>query len=146
MKTKQIVPILILLLLVFLVAEIFYLSWLPDGHLGKETYLPVWLLNWSNTYFNLRTAIPFAILSFLLGAWYSISTPIPLKIKSPFWVLNIGTASFIVCLAEGGQFFISHRHPDPRDVAYGILGSILGCVLYYLVNNFIVLIGIKNEK
>jgi glycopeptide antibiotics resistance protein len=135
-----------LIVLVFLVAEIFYLSWLPEGHLGKETHLPTWLLNWSNTYFNVRTAIPFTILSFLLCAWHSVSTPIPLKIKIPFWVVNIGTASFIVCLAEGGQFFISHRHPDPKDVVYGILGSILGCVLYYLFNNCIVKTGIKNEK
>lgn len=44
---------------------IFYLSWLPSGKLGKETMLPNWLLAWSNTYFNLRTALPFIGLGIL---------------------------------------------------------------------------------
>jgi glycopeptide antibiotics resistance protein len=127
-----------------LVATVFYLSWLPNGHLGKETYLPLWLINWSNTYFNLRTAIPFTALVFLLEARHSITDKsFRGKRTLPFWVINTIIATVIVCLAEGGQFFISNRHPDIKDIAFGILGSLLGCVLYYLFNIFIRLLFIK---
>ncbi len=119
----------------FLVAEIFYLSWLPNGQLGAETYLPSWLLAWSNHYFNLRTALPFFALSFLLELWYSISAPAAAKIKMPFWVFNITTAAILVCLVEGGQFFIAHRHPDKMDVFFGVLGSTFGCAIYYCIKN-----------
>ncbi len=131
-------------LLLFWVAEIFYLSWLPNGDLGKETHFPLWLLDWSNTYFNLRTAIPFMALSFLLQAWYwRTSSSWRRKIKLPFWLINCCIGTVIVCIAEGGQFFIRNRHPDIMDVTFGILGSILGCVLYYLFDSFIQLIFIK---
>ena len=127
----------------FLVAEIFYLSWLPNGRLGKETYLPLWLLNLSNTYFNLRTAIPFTVLSFLIEACYSIeSKPLFDTCKIPFWLINITIATVIVCLAEGGQFFITDRYPDLMDVTFGIFGSILGCVLFHIFNIIILLIFI----
>lgn len=65
MILKKSLKILVPLLCLFLVAEIFYLSWMPEGHLGLETYLPVWLLDWSEIHFNLRTAIPFIALGFL---------------------------------------------------------------------------------
>lgn len=127
------------------VVSIFYYSWLPKGRLGKETYLPLWFLNWSNTYFNLRTAIPFTALGFLLETCDSI-TDKSLSGKStlPFWAINIGIGSVIVCLAEGGQFFILDRHPDLRDVAFGILGSICGSILYYFTKKIIKLFLSKN--
>lgn len=119
----------------FLVAEIFYLSWLPNGALGEETYLPSWLLAWSNHFFNLRTAVPFFALSFLLQCWYAISGPAGREIKIPFWIFNITFAAVLVCVVEGGQFFIAHRHPDRMDVFFGVLGSILGSVVYYCIKN-----------
>ena len=119
----------------FLVAEIFYLSWLPNGQLGAETYLPSWLLAWSNHYFNLRTALPFFALSFLLQCWYAISGPTGREIKIPFWVFNIIFAAVLVCVVEGGQFFIAHRHPDRMDVFFGVLGSALGTAIYYCIKN-----------
>ena len=37
----------------------------------------------------------------------------------PFWLINIDSAFFIVCIAKAGQFFTPNRYPDLRDFAYG---------------------------
>lgn len=127
------------------VAGILYYSWLPNPGLETETYLPLWLRNWSNTYFNLRTAIPFIPLGYLLEAWASIPTKIFVAKKS--FSLRIKTtliATVIICLAEGGQFFIKNRSPDILDLVFGILGSICGSIIHYCVTNFIKLIFIKH--
>jgi glycopeptide antibiotics resistance protein len=109
--------------------------------------LPLWLLNWSNTYFNLRTAIPFIALSFLLEAGYFMSvSSITKQTKTPFWMWNLSLGIVLVCMAELGQFFRSHRHPDFTDVMFGVLGSFLGILLYYLLQLLAQLIFIKNEK
>ena len=132
MILKKSLKILVPLLCLFLVAEIFYLSWLPEGHLGPETYLPVWLLDWSNRHFNLRTAIPFTVLSFLIETEYYLMLPFYKRtIISPFRIWNLGLSILLVCLAELGQFFLSHRHPDFKDVMFGVLGSVLGSWLFY---------------
>jgi glycopeptide antibiotics resistance protein len=121
--------------ILFCIVGIFYYSWLPYNRLGAETYLPSWLLAWSNHYFNLRTALPFFALSFLLQCWYAISGPTGREIKIPFWVFNIIFAAVLVCVVEGGQFFIAHRHPDKMDVFFGVLGSTFGCAIYYCIKN-----------
>jgi glycopeptide antibiotics resistance protein len=131
------------LLLVF---EIFYLSWLPNGHLGAETYLPSWLLAWSNDHFNVRTAVPFFALSFLLEVWHSINPTIGIIKKIPFWIINLTLATALVCTVELGQFFIARRHLDGIDVFFGCMGSVLGCFAHFIFNFFTVSIFIKNEK
>lgn len=142
---KKTLQIVVLLLLLFLVGAVFYYSWLPDPRLEGETYLPLWLRNWSNTYFNLRTAIPFIALGFLLQAWHSITYKSSSRKKAlPFWVINTAIAAMVVCLAEGGQFFILNRHPDFMDVVFGILGSLSGNLLYYLTKTFLQLFSTKN--
>ena len=92
---------------------IFYLSWLPNGRLGKETALPQWILGWSNTNFNLRTAIPFLLLGYLLA--------LNQKMYAAFSICLL-----IVCLAEVGQRYLPGRHPDLMDVFYGALGALVG--------------------
>jgi glycopeptide antibiotics resistance protein len=112
---------------------IFYFSWIPDSQFTSESYLPQWLRDWSNSYFNLRTAIPFVVFGFLLDALNSknSSNKNP-KVKFNFWFRNLCTATFVVCLAEGGQFFILNRHPDIIDVLFGVLGSQVGSVIFYI--------------
>lgn len=127
------------------IVSIFYYSWLPDARFGKETYLPSWLRNWSNTYFNLRTGVPFVGLGFLLEGWSSIPTRFFIvPSSSPFRISTICTAALIVCVAEGGQFFVLNRHPDSLDVAFGILGSIFGGIIHYCIKNFIKIFLSKN--
>ncbi|WP_269227374.1 VanZ family protein [Flavobacterium eburneipallidum] len=126
---------IVLLLLLFVIAVVFYFSWLPDSTFKNETYLPVWLLNWSNHYYNLRTAVPFLAVGFLLEAYaqHKRSNDIGYD-KNLNFLQNIGVSTFIVCVAEGGQFLIQKRNQDLEDVFYGILGSIIGVLVYFLFN------------
>ncbi|QOG00790.1 VanZ family protein [Flavobacterium sp. MDT1-60] len=130
---------ILLLILFLIIGVVFYFSWLPDPSLRSETYLPNWLLNWSNHYYNLRTAIPFIAVGFLLEAYtnYKNSNELNTGKKSNF-IQNICIGAIIVCIAEGGQYVIHKRSPDLMDVFYGIIGSIIGAVGYNLFK--------KNQK
>lgn len=128
---------IVLLLLVVVIGAVFYFSWLPDPGLSSETYLPRWLLNWSNHYYNLRTAVPFLAVGFLLELYTENNVS---YIKNLNFVQNLGIAALIVCVAEGGQFIIEKRSPDFMDVFYGIAGSLIGALGYNLLKK------IKNAK
>lgn len=138
---------MVLFLLLFVIGIVFYFSWLTDPSLKTETYLPQWLLNWSNSYYNLRTAIPFVVVGFLLEAYtqHKISNGKHHNQDSNF-MQNIGIATIIVCIAEGGQFLIQKRNPDVMDVFFGILGSFIGALGYYLVSILINSKRLKNAK
>lgn len=126
---------IVLLLLLLIIGIVFYFSWLPDPSLKSESYLPNWLLNWSNQYYNLRTAVPFVVVGFLLEAYSYFKGSNELKHhKKLSFIQNIGIAAIIVGIAEGGQFIIHNRSPDLMDVFYGIIGSILGATGYNLLN------------
>ena len=122
------------IIFIFVIIGIFYLSWLPDPTLRNETYFPKWLLDWSNHYYNLRTAIPFLALGFLSEAYtqQKYSNEINFD-KNLNFIKSIGIATLIVCIAEGGQFLIQKRNPDLMDVFYGILGSMVGMYFYNLL-------------
>jgi len=123
----------ILFIFIFVVVIIFYFSWLPDPSLKNELYLPRWLLKWSDHYYNLRTAIPFFALGFLLEAYTKQKSSNEIKYsKNLNFIQNIGIATIIVCIAEGGQFLIRKRSPDLMDVFYGILGSLIGVLIFNL--------------
>lgn len=115
-------------------AAIFYYSWLPSSNLKTETYLPQVIINWANTYVNLRTAIPFLVLGALCEVWQTSS--INYNEKKYFFVTlqTILISTVIVCLAEAGQFFISDRHPDLMDVFFGISGGICGGIITRLIH------------
>ena len=129
---------IVLLILLFIISIVFYFSWLPDPSLKSETYLPNWLLKWSNQYYNLRTAIPFVAVGFLLEAYAHYKSLQEFNPKKINFLQNMGIAALIVCIAEGGQFLIHKRSPDIMDVFYGIIGSIIGAIGYNLLK--------KNKK
>jgi hypothetical protein len=125
---------LLLILLLACTATVFYYSWLPDPKLTSETYLPVWLRNWSNLHFNLRTAIPFLGIGFLFEMWGA--NPVPkknTKAKVLGLLLHTVLAALIVSVAEVGQYGLLNRHPDGMDILFGILGSVSGAVVYHIV-------------
>jgi glycopeptide antibiotics resistance protein len=124
----------IVVLLTLICVGIFYFSWISDSQFSSETYLPLWLRDWSNSYFNLRTAVPFVAFGFLLEAWLSIKTRVK-KNRFYFWFKNLCIAFIVVCVAEGGQFFILNRHPDVMDVLFGVLGSQIGFVIFHLLKS-----------
>jgi glycopeptide antibiotics resistance protein len=137
----------ILFILLFVIAAVFYFSWLPDPSFKDETYLPRWLLNWSNHYYNLHTAIPFLAVGFLLEAYTQQRSSNEIDYNTNLnFIQNLGIATIIACIAEGGQFLIQNRNPDLKDVFYGILGSIIGGLGYYLVNILLSFNRLKNAK
>ena len=121
---------LLLTFLFLFIIGILYYSWIPSPSLASENYLPLWLRNWSNIYFNLRTAVPFVGLGFLLEVWTLIDPKKRSRKKINSRVINIIIAVITVSVAETGQFFISSRHPDSMDLLFGIMGSVLGIFLY----------------
>lgn len=125
----------VLLLLILVIVIVFYFSWLSDPGFKSETYLPEWLLNWSNHYYNLRTAVPFLALGFLLEVYNENNTLINKKKYNEKWsfIKNMVIATMIVVIAEGGQFLIQKRSPDMMDVFYGIIGSLMGALSYNLL-------------
>lgn len=124
---------IVLILLFFVVSIVFYFSWLSDPSFRNETYLPKWLLTWSNNYYNLRTAIPFIVFGFLLEFYTqhrnTKNSKIDIRINL---VQNLGIAAIVVCIAEGGQFITQRRNPDLMDVFFGISGSLIGGLVYNL--------------
>jgi glycopeptide antibiotics resistance protein len=125
----------VLFVFLFVIAVVFYFSWLPDPSFKNETYLPRWLLKWSDHYYNLRTAIPFLALGFLLEAYTQEKNSDEIKYRKNYNLIkNTGVAIIILCIAEGGQFLIQERNPDLMDVFYGILGSLIGALIYNLYN------------
>ena len=99
---------------------ILYLSWLRNPNFDQLSVIPNWLNRWSNLHGQLRTAVPFIPLGFLLNTY---------KKK---WYISL--TGFLICLivviiAELGQFFIPTRYPDIIDIFFGVLGALLGMVL-----------------
>jgi glycopeptide antibiotics resistance protein len=123
----------IIIFLMVCVGGIFYYSWIHNPGLETETYLPLWIRKWSNKYYNLRTAVPFVVLGYLLEVWEKLSNPSGTVNKFPFRLKTLLIAALVVGLAEGGQFFIATRQPDFMDVFFGILGSVFGCLVYHLI-------------
>ncbi len=125
----------VLFIFVFVIAAVFYFSWLPDPSFKNETYLPRWLLKWSDHYYNLRTAVPFLAVGFLLEAYSRQKSSNEINYsKNLNFIKNLGIATIIIFIAEGGQFLIRKRNPDLMDVFYGILGSLIGAFIFNLFN------------
>ncbi len=124
---------IVLLLLFIVIGIVFYFSWLSDPSFASETYIPKWILNWSNHYYNLRTAVPFLAVGFLLETYsqHKGLTEVNYN-KNLNFIQNIVIAAIIVCIAEGGQFILKRRNPDLMDIIYGILGSLIGALSYNL--------------
>lgn len=116
----------IVVLLLLCTAGIFYYSWLPSSNLNTETYLPQFIIEWTNEYRNLRTAVPFLLLGYLCELWQRLEKNN--KEMKCFFVQQqtVLICTVIVCLAEAGQFFISDRHPDFMDIFFGVAGGICG--------------------
>lgn len=133
----------LLLALTLIVALVFYYSWLPDTNMKSETYLPQWLLDWSNFHYNLRTAVPFVPFGYLLQAYSKRKNLNTVnENKNLIFIQNLGVAGIVTLIAECGQFLIKGRSPDLMDVYFGIIGSLVGALAYNLFNK----IRLRNAK
>lgn len=138
MKLPILLKKIVQLLLFFFIGTVFYFSWLPSPDFRTESYLPLWLSEWSNYYYNLRTAIPFVAIGFLLEVVTHKKNPIEKsKSRVSLFIQNMSISTTIVCIAEGGQFLLHNRSPDIMDVFYGILGSAIGSLKYYSIQTLL---------
>ena len=124
---------LVKLALYFCVACVFYFSWLPDPSFSNQTYMPSWLVLWSDEYGRLRTAIPFIAIGFIFQYL--------LKPSEFFTLLGFLMSLFIVFFAEGIQFLLPNRHPDFFDILFGALGSIVGMLLFFVFHSIVRIIN-----
>ncbi len=118
-------------LLLLVVGVVFYFSWLSDPSFTNETYLPKWLLNWSNQYYNLRTAVPFVAFGYLLGSYSNMKNLTKMGVnENLIFIQNLGIACIVATVAECGQFLIKGRSPDLKDIFFGFMGSLVGALVY----------------
>ena len=115
--------------LYFCIFCVFYFSWLPDPSFSNQTYMPLWLVQWSDEYGRLRTAIPFIAIGFIFQYLFN-----PAKF---FTLLGFLLSLLIVLIAEGIQFLLPNRHPDFFDVLYAGLGSMVGMLLFFVSHSFV---------
>ena len=132
---KRIIFFIFLFLSIFCV---FYFSWLPNPSFKNQSYLPLFIVKWSDEFVRLRTAVPFVLIGFCLNY---------LLIKSQYarWK-GLFISLIIVSVAEIGQFFLPHRFPDFMDVVFAQLGSLLGMKLLACYNKIIQFFQVNYEK
>ncbi len=112
---------------VLLIALILVASWSPDSRMAAQPWLPGWAAEWADRDPNIRTAIPFIPLAFLLTlgfAWQGCKWPV------------LGTV--LVCglclgLAEVGQVYLPARTADAADLIWGAAGISAGLVLAWVM-------------
>lgn len=135
------------LILFIFIAAVFYYSWIPNPDFRNETYLPSWLVNWSNYYYNLRTAVPFFVVGVFLESYSNQNDTIySIKNKIVIFLKNFVIAALIVSIAECGQFLIKNRNPDLKDVFFGIIGSFFGGIAYHLIDTLMCFKKIRNAE
>ena len=104
----------IFLLLCF---TIFYYSWLPQPSFKSESYMPNWLVKWTDEYGTLRTGVPFLF----LGA-----NAVLLKIKRLSNFIIFTGLFVLLFIAELGQLFLPNRHFDVWDIIVGSISIWIG--------------------
>jgi len=109
--------------LLFCVICVFYFSWLPNPSFVNQSYLPRWLVYWADVYVQLRTAVPFVAIGFILQFLC--------KPKGFFTLKGFLFSFMVILIAEGGQFLLPDRYPDMMDILFGALGTLVGMFLYY---------------
>jgi glycopeptide antibiotics resistance protein len=116
---------------VLLLGSIFYFSWLPNPSFENETYLPAWLISWTDNNDNIRTAVPFVFLGYFGGKLSN------LQLKFSHLALWGVVFLVIILIAELGQFNLPQRHFDWADIMWGVLGGYAGVALVLILNRFV---------
>ena len=95
-----------LLTMLLIIGVVFYFSWLSDLRFLNQTYLPNWLLEWSNRYYNLRTVKPFITFWYLLEFYSEELSSIEMSNMNFKYVRNVDIVAALVCKGGLVQLFI----------------------------------------
>ena len=106
-----------------LICIILAASWAPESQMAQLRWVPGWIGNLADRDPNIRTAIPFIPLAFLLFLGFSKT-----KVKWPI-VWSMVACGLCLCLSEFGQRFISGRTADVKDLMWGAAGIAVGTAL-----------------
>lgn len=106
------------------ISLVFWLSWLPYPNVGDVLPVPLWLRQWINVNYDIRTGIPFLFIGFfaecILHQQYK-------DWKYRGWILL--SLLGVVLVAEVGQLWLPRRHFGWWDIVYGGLGAIGGVLM-----------------
>ncbi|RZK24171.1 MAG: hypothetical protein EOO56_02465 [Hymenobacter sp.] len=102
---------------------VLYLSWVPVPKMAQFWFIPPWLASWADENRNdtIRTAVPLVGLGALVGGWLAVQ-------GRPWrqWLLAWVALSGLVVAAEVGQLFRAERSFDQGDIAWGVVGALVG--------------------
>lgn len=90
------------------------------------SWLPRWLGHWADRNGELRTAVPFFMLSAYLAieAWIGFSKSCSLANLA--WLLGAFCLIALLTLTEVLQLVLPLRHFDWADIGFGMIGTLLG--------------------
>ena len=105
---------------------VFYLSWQPNPELHSIWFIPKWVADWTDIEANknLRTGVPFLVLSGLVGL-----LPRATRWSSSQWLFAWLGIVAVVVVAEVGQLLNPTRHFDWADIGWGATGGFLGLLI-----------------
>ena len=107
-------------------ALITYLSLRPSPQLSEISWLPAWLSAWADIHGDLRTAVPFFMLSSYLAleSWYGFRASRALP--NLLWILGLYGLLGILGLTEFIQIWLPQRTASWADIAWGSAGALAG--------------------
>jgi len=103
-----------------LVALILAASWAPESQMTKLGWVPKWAGMLADLSPNIRTAVPFIPLAFVLVLAFA---------RRGFkWAVAGSVLICCVCVAvsECGQVFLPNRTADLKDLMWGGVGTVMG--------------------
>ncbi len=95
-------------------------SWAPDSRMTELRWIPGWAAAWADRDPNIRTAVPFIPLAFLLVHGFAMC-----NLKWPV-VWSVAGSAACLGLAERGQVFLPARTADVADLLWGAAGILIG--------------------
>ena len=119
-KRRKIESVLSLVIAGVVMVLILLASWVSDSRMTELRWLPGWIARLADRDPNIRTAIPFIPLTFLLA--HALAR---LGLKRALLGASVASA---ICLglSEFGQIFIPGRTADKMDLRWGGAGILLG--------------------
>ncbi|MGB0744363.1 MAG: hypothetical protein ACPGSB_07535, partial [Opitutales bacterium] len=103
-------------ILTLAVGLIFWLSLRSSPVLSEIAWFPDWLTLWADRNGNLRTALPFFILSFYIGLESCISFSLSRSLPALMWLLGFYGLFALLLLVEFAQLTMPNRYFSWSDI------------------------------